>query len=216
MNTKSLFICFVCGISVSPPIVWSNANVGTDSRRGSVNASLHVLIRRRFWHIFQASDSSADLQALHSPWHGPVEGKYLYLPLRTFSSTRHLWGGKKRKTAVEKGWEPMLSCTGGLNHNARGNKLFCSNWEKKDKRREIGRAESKTRTVSPKSFSQCAHRLNQAVEAEKANVSLVKQSLPVINLDSDQESSNQLSLQPLSFIVLAHFYFLILLGILNA
>lgn len=65
---------------------------------------------------------------------------------------------KKKKNMVEKGRDPMLSCTGGLNHNARGNKLFC--WNRK-KKREIGRAESRTGSVSLKSCLQCVHCLNQ-------------------------------------------------------
>lgn len=68
---------------------------------------------------------------------------------------------KKKKHTVEKGWDPMLSCASGLNHNARGNKLFCWNWKKRD----VGRAKSKTRTVSLKSCLQCVLRPNQAVEA---------------------------------------------------
>lgn len=35
------------------------------------------------------------------------------------------------KSLDERGWEPMLSCTNGLNQNAEGNKLFCPNRKKK-------------------------------------------------------------------------------------
>lgn len=93
INTKASSVVY-CHIRFSPPIVWSDTNVGADPWGGLVNSSLHFLIRRRFWHVFQTTDGRTNLQALHSPWHGPVEGKYLYLPLRSFSSASHLWGGK--------------------------------------------------------------------------------------------------------------------------
>lgn len=119
------YLCFCA----SPSVVGSNTDVGAHHRGGFVNSRLHVLARRRFWHVFQTSDGRANRQALQSPRQGPVEGKYLYLPLRTLSSASHLWGGRK-KVMVKKGQDPMLSCNSGLNHSTRGNKLFCRNRKK--------------------------------------------------------------------------------------
>lgn len=67
---------------------------------------------------------------------------------------------REETNLVEKGQDPMLSCTDGLNHNATGNKLFC--WNRKKKRY---RWKSRSRLVSLRSCLQCLPRLNQIVEA---------------------------------------------------
>lgn len=79
----------------SPAVIQANADVGAHRRGSSVTSGLRLLRRRRQRHIFKTSDRRIHLQTLHSPRHGPVEGKYLYLSLGTFSSTSHLQEGKE-------------------------------------------------------------------------------------------------------------------------
>lgn len=74
--------------SLSPAIFQSNTNVGADPWGSLVHARL--LGRWRYRRILQTSDSRAHLQALHIPWGGPVEGKYLYVALSAFASTSNL------------------------------------------------------------------------------------------------------------------------------
>lgn len=80
--------------------------MGTRSRGAFLTSSF--LVWRKFWHVFEASDSGANKQAFHRSGDGPVEGENLDLPLRSVSPTTYLWEKKRVSKKAGKMLKPHL------------------------------------------------------------------------------------------------------------
>lgn len=177
ISDKSNFIILPHSISTQKLVsVFSHASVAFSEIK---SLTAHRLIRRKCWRRslrgpceLQPPLPQSEKVLAHIPDIGPQSRPAGSLqPLAwacwgkiSLSATENLLLRQPpvgRKNSVEKGRDPMLSSTSGLNHNATGNALFC--WNRKKK--EIGRAESRARPVSFRSCMQCVHCLNQIAEA---------------------------------------------------